>query len=212
MTTALTLLAYDISWLELIGTLTGLASVWLAVRNNVLTWPVGLINVVCFAVLFYQFRLYSDTLLQVYFFGMSLYGWWQWRDRSANSETIKVLSGRRRWAWLGVIFAMTLVQGYWVSRAHTFLPTLFPEPAAFPYPDAFTTVASIVATYLLARRTLESWVLWVAVDIVSIVLYFSKGIYLVGIEYIIFLCLASLGGYRWYIKIINSNRTTYTVL
>ena len=198
MQTALSLLGYDISWLELIGTLTGLASVWLAVRNHVWTWPVGLINVVCFAVLFYQFRLYSDALLQVYFFAMSLYGWWHWRGGGATKAPIVTLSGTQRVSWLTVIFASTLVLGLGASHLHTIAPTLFPEPAAYPFPDAFTTVASIAATYLLARRTLESWALWVAVDVVSIVLYFSKGIMLVGLEYIIFLILATAGGYRWY--------------
>ena len=199
METALTLLSYPISWLELIGTLTGLASVWLAVKNNLLTWPIGLINVICFGFLFYQYRLYSDTLLlQLYFFAMSLYGWWQWRGSGAEETPITTLTAKNRAYWVGGILALTLVQGYWVSNAHTWLPRFFPEPAAFPYPDAFTTVASIVATYLLARRKLETWVLWVLVDIISIVLYFSKGILLVGIEYIVFLVLASLGGYRWY--------------
>ena len=198
METAFTLLDYDVSWLELIGTLTGLASVWLAVRNHVLTWPIGLVNVICFGLLFYRVRLYSDALLQIYFFGMSLYGWYRWRGGERERGGILTLGNRQRWTWAVVIGAGTLVQGYWMSRADQWLPDIFPAPADFPYADAFTTVASVVATYLLARRTLESWVLWVTVDVVCIVLYFSKGILLVGIEYVIFLGLASLGGYRWY--------------
>ncbi|MEM9929571.1 MAG: nicotinamide riboside transporter PnuC [Bacteroidota bacterium] len=199
MQTALTLLGYEVSWLELIGTLTGLISVWLAVKNKVGTWPVGLINVVCFALLFYHFRLYSDALLQVYFFGMSLYGWYYWQQKNGKPvEPIKVLRPKARWWWLFILGAGTLVQGSVMSQVHALAPTFFPAPAAFPYPDAFTTIASILATFLLARRYLESWVLWVAVDIVSIVLYFSKGILMVGIEYIIFLGLAATGGWRWY--------------
>ncbi|MFK8161377.1 MAG: nicotinamide riboside transporter PnuC [Lewinella sp.] len=199
METALTLLDYPISWVELIGTIAGLISVWLAVKNHVWTWPVGLLNVVCFAVLFYHFQLYSDTLLQVYFFGMSLYGWYFWQQRQGEPEApIRVLFGKQRWVWAGIILAGTLVQGTLMSKVHTLLPILFSEPAAFPYPDAFTTVASIIATYFLARRVLESWVLWILVDIVSIVLYFSKGIVLVGMEYIVFLGLATAGGVGWW--------------
>ncbi len=206
MQTALTLLDYDISWLELIGTLTGLISVWLAVKNRIGTWPIGLVNVLCFGVLFYHFRLYSDALLQVYFFGMSLYGWYFWRQRAGKKEApIQVLPRNSRWWWLALLGAGTLVQGTLMSQVHAIAPAFFPEPAAFPYPDAFTTVASIVATFLLARRYLESWVLWVAVDVVSIALYFSKGILLVGIEYLIFLVLASLGGLRWYREYRNLN-------
>ncbi len=199
MDTAITLLEYDISWLEMIGTLTGLVSVWLAVKNHVGTWPVGLVNVVCFAVLFYHFRLYSDALLQVYFLGMSLYGWYFWRSKSSPAEeAIQVLPTVWRLRWVGLIGAGTLVQGLVMRHIHQWAPVFFPEPAAFPFADAFTTVSSVVATFLLARRYLESWVLWVLVDVVSIVLYFSKGILLVGLEYIVFLCLATLGGWRWW--------------
>ncbi|MEM9526839.1 MAG: nicotinamide riboside transporter PnuC [Bacteroidota bacterium] len=195
---ALTLLDYPISYLELVGTLAGLFSVWLAVRNHVGTWPIGLVNVVAFAILFYQFRLYSDALLQVYFFGMSLYGWYVWREKDQKDERVLLLSTPARIRWLFVLGAGTLVLGAVMSQVDQWLPTLFPEVAAFPFPDAFTTVSSIIATFLLARRYLESWALWIAVDVVSIILYFNKGIMLVGIEYIIFLCLATAGGWRWY--------------
>lgn len=199
METALIILKYPISWVELIGTIAGLISVWLAVKNHVWTWPVGLLNVICFAVLFYHSRLYSDALLQVYFFGISLYGWYFWQQRKGEPETpIRVLSGQQRWVWAGLLLAGTLVQGTLMSHIHTLAPAFFPGPAAFPYPDAFTTVASIIATFLLARRVLESWVLWVLVDVVSIVLYFSKGIVLVGVEYVVFLGLAVTGGLRWF--------------
>ena len=69
---------YPLSLIEFLGTLTGLISVWLASRGNILTWPTGLLNVIAFFALFYQVRLYSDMVLQVYFFGMSIYGWWFW--------------------------------------------------------------------------------------------------------------------------------------
>jgi len=195
---ALTFLDYPISYLELIGTIAGLLSVWLAVKNHVATWPIGLVNVIAFAILFYQFRLYSDALLQVYFFGMSLYGWAIWRAQTAPEEQVNVLSTSLRWRWLLLIAAGTLVLGALMSKVHIWLPALFPDAAAYPFPDAFTTVSSIVATYLLARRYLESWALWVAVDIISIILYFSKGILLVGLEYIVFLGLATAGGMRWW--------------
>ena len=201
--TAFTLLDYPISYLELIGTLAGLISVWLAVKNHLWTWPAGLVNVVAFALLFYRFRLYSDALLQVYFFGMSLYGWWAWRKHDRPEERVKTLSGTHRGQWLLVIGAGTLVLGSVMSRVHLWAPSFFPEAAAYPFPDAFTTVASIIATYLLAKRFLESWVLWVVVDLVSIVLYFSKGIMLVGLEYILFLGLATAGGFRWWHELKN---------
>lgn len=195
---AFTLLDYPISYLEVVGTVAGLLSVWLAVRNHIGTWPVGVVNVVAFAILFYQFRLYSDALLQVYFFGMSLYGWYVWREKDRTDQRVLVLSRPARLRWLLVLGAGTLVLGAVMSKVDHWLPSLFPEPAAFPLPDAFTTVTSIIATFLLARRYLESWVLWIAVDVVAIILYFSKGILLVGIEYIIFLGLATAGGWRWY--------------
>lgn len=193
---AFVLIEYPLSWIELIGTLFGLVTVYLASRENILTWPTGLINVAAFFFLFYQVNLYSDMILQVYFFAMSLYGWYFWKTKP-NGQPITSLPLTWQKKYSLVLVLGTVILGFTMSSIHELLPHYFPQPAAFPFADAFTTVASIMATILLARKVLENWYLWIAVDMVSILLYSMKGIYLVAIEYFIFLIICIFGLLKW---------------
>lgn len=193
---AFNLLDYPLSWIELIGTIFGLVTVYLASRENILTWPTGLINVAAFFFLFYQVNLYSDMVLQIYFFVMSLYGWYYWKTKP-NGQPITSLPLRWQKSYSVVLVVCTTLLGLTMSSIHELLPNLFSQPAAFPFADAFTTVASIMATILLARKVIENWYLWIAVDMVSILLYSMKGIYLVAIEYFIFLIICIFGLLKW---------------
>ena len=198
---------YPLSPIELIGTLTGLVSVWLASRAHIWTWPIGLINVVAFFIIFYQIRLYSDMFLQVYFFGMSLYGWWHWGRRDTGQARITGLSGAWRLRTAALLLLGTLALGGLMSQLPSLLPDLFPQPAAFPFADAFTTTASIIATIFLARKILEAWILWIAVDIVATILYFQKNVLFIAIEYLVFLGIASYGLYTWFQRYQHAQRT-----
>lgn len=200
----LTVLEYPLSLGELLGTLFGLWSVWLAARGRVSTYPTGLVNIVFFFAIFYQVQMYSDVLLQVYFFIISLYGWWRWlHPREGEATVHQQLKISTNGAMANTLYVVGIGLGVWgmgafMSRIHLVFPALFPQPAAFPHYDAFTTVASMVAMYLLARKRLESWVLWVAVDAFCIVLYYLKGIKLISLEYVIFLGIALVGLWSWY--------------
>lgn len=193
---------YPLSLIELVGTVFGLLSVWWAARANILTWPAGILNEIGFFALFYQVQLYADMLLQVFFFVITIYGWQQWRKqqegKNAQKINIGALSQHWRWYYLCFLIVGSLCLGVLNSQFHLIFPKIFIAPAAYPYPDAFTTMASVLATFLLARKKWEAWLLWVLVDIVSIYLYFLKGIYVVAWEYIIFLIIASMGLYNWY--------------
>lgn len=190
---------YPLSYIELIGIVTGLLSVWFAARSNILTWPIGLLNVVAFFFLFYQVRLYSDMLLQVFFFVTTCYGWYYWLNQDRNKVERKITTVSRRTRILTVLAILfgTVLLGYTMSRIHHDLPSHFPEPAAFPFPDAFTTVLSIAATFLLAMRKIEAWILWITVDVVAIFLYALKGIVFTSALYFVFLLIASFGLYHW---------------
>jgi nicotinamide mononucleotide transporter len=189
---------YPLSLIELLGTLSGLISVWLATRTSILTWPTGIVNEAFFFVLFFQVQLYSDMVLQVFFFVVSVYGWINWRNKTGEEKRgISLLSGQWRLIYLAILVGGTLALGLVMSRIHLWLPAQFPLPAAFPYPDAFTTTASVLATVLLARKCLESWWLWIAVDAVAVCLYFLKEINFVAVEYLIFLGLATWGLLNW---------------
>ncbi|HKP70976.1 MAG TPA: nicotinamide riboside transporter PnuC [Pyrinomonadaceae bacterium] len=197
--TFFTILGSPVSYVEFIGTVLGLISVFLAARANIFTWPTGIANAIFFLVIFYQIHLYSDMFLQMYFCGMGVYGWFSWKRRAEQDHSaIRTLSNRDRLLLAALIAAVVLVVGTLISRIHLMLPQVFDHPATFPYIDTFIAISSILATILLARRIFETWVLWIAVDITSIGLYSVKGVKLIAIEFVIFLALAMLGIYSWY--------------
>lgn len=194
--TAFTILGYDLSFVELIGTFFGFISVFLASRANILTWPAGIINEAAFFILFYQVQLYSDMYLQIYFFGLTIYGWYYW-NKQGEERSVSVLSAKWRIYLLLTVSVATIFSGLLISQVHELLPAFFSKPAAYPYWDAFTTVSSIIAAILLSRKIIENWILWILVDIVSVVLYTYKGIYVVAIEYMFFLIICVFGFHNW---------------
>lgn len=197
--TFFTILGSPVSYVEFIGTVLGLISVFFAARANILTWPTGIANAIFFLVIFYQIHLYSDMFLQFYFCGMGVYGWFSWKRRAAEDHSaIRTLTNKNRLLLAVFIALVTLVVGSLITRIHLILPQVFDHPATFPYIDTFIAISSILATILLARRIFETWVLWIAVDITSIGLYSVKGVKLIAFEFVIFLALAVLGIYSWY--------------
>lgn len=185
------------SLIEIFGTITGLITVWLAARNNIITWPFGLVNVSTFFIIFWQVNLYADMFLQVYFFSMSVYGWIFWYRQKNIIKKISIISNHQRFYTVLLMILTTILLGYMISNIHIWLPQIFNKPAAYPYFDAYTTVLSIIATIWMARRIIESWVLWILVDVVAIALYFLKGIKLVSLEYVIFLIMSVYGLIAW---------------
>ena len=198
---------YQVSFLEFFGTLTYFASVLLIARKNMLNWPVGIVSVVLYMLLFYQFQLYSDALEQVYYLGASVVGWVLW-SRSRSNE--QVPSGFSSQSAVLITAASTLVAGlalgFFMVNVHEVFPALFPLPADYPMLDAMTTVISLVAMWLLALRRTESWVYWIIVDIAGIYLYFSKGLAFLGVQYVVLLVIALYGFWSWF----RSSRTNQT--
>lgn len=197
--TFFTILGSPVSYVEFIGTVLGLISVFFAARANIFTWPTGIANAIFFLVIFYQIHLYSDMFLQFYFCGMGVYGWFSWKYRAAHDHgAIRTLGNKNRLLIAALIVVVVVAVGTLISQIHTLLPQVFDHPATFPYIDTFIAISSILATILLARRIFETWVLWIVVDITSIGLYSVKGVKLIAIEFVIFLALAVLGIYSWY--------------
>lgn len=200
----LTVLNYPISLAELIGTLFGLWSVALAAKAKVLNYPIGIINGLFFFVIFFQVQMYSDMFLQVYFFFVSLYGWWKWKHPTIIEQTLTrelkiTVNGRRSNFFMVIGIVLGLVaMGTLVNNLHILLPQWFQLPAAFPYYDSFVAVGSMVAMYLMARKKLESWVLWIIVDGFCVVLFYLKDIKLMSLEYLVFLMIASYGLWSWW--------------
>jgi nicotinamide mononucleotide transporter len=203
-TTLFTVMDYQMSYIEFFGTLFTIWCVWLTVKAKVLSWPVGIVGSILYLFLFYQIQLYSDLFEQTYFIITSLIGWWLWLNTGSkaeedNNKELKI--SRNTWrenlAWGCVIASGTALFMYLTVHLHVWMPQYFPEPTSFPFLDAFTTAMSFTAQWLLVRKKIESWVLWLAVDAIAIWLYWSKGVKFVSIEYMLFLILASKGLWDW---------------
>lgn len=197
--TFITIHGYEMSYLEFAGTLLNLASVWLVARRNVLTWPVGIAGVVLFGCLFYQIHLYSDFFEQIYFFVTGAYGWWAWtrlRD-DGQGEPIMRLSPRAIVLVVAIVGLGSVSMGALMAHIDRLFPRFFPEPASYPYIDAWTTVMSFVAQLLLARKKVENWILWILVDVIGIWLYWVKGVPVIAVLYAFFLFLACRGLIEW---------------
>jgi nicotinamide mononucleotide transporter len=177
--------------IELIAAALGLACVWLTARQHIACWPTGLAMVVLYAYIFYQAKLYSDALLQLVYIGLQLYGWWAWLYGGPKHSELRItrLTSVQCVGWLSVLVLGFLLLG-WTMHANT--------DASFPFVDAFATVASLVAQWWMGRKILESWLMWIVVDFVSVGLYFAKELYPTTVLYLIFLGLAMWGGREWF--------------
>ena len=178
------------SILEIIAFLLGLANVTLVVRRSIWNYPFGLAMVVLYGVIFSEARLYSDAILQIFFFVVQIYGWWNWAHVRAEAGEVTVvgLSHRTRARWaVGCIVASAL-WGYGMYRF---------TDASFPWIDATLAIVSVAAQILMSRRAVESWWLWIAVDVGSVGLYAAKGLWLTTLLYAIFLGLAVWGLVDW---------------
>lgn len=193
---AFKLIGYPISYVELIGTLFGLISVYLASRASILTWATGIINEVFLFILFFQVQLYADMFLQVYFFIVTLFGWYNWKHKP-KQNSISTTNFKTR-IWIAILIIVgTILAGFFFANIHLYLPQYFKTEASFPFADSFVMVLSIFATVLLAQKKIETWYLWIVVDIVCVFLFFKKGIVFLGIEYLVFLGLATYGLLNW---------------
>ena len=178
--------------LEVVAAMLGLINIVLVVRRSVWNFPFGLAMVALYGWLFAQpdVRLYSDAGLQLFFFVVQLYGWWSWSRAEAKAgEVVPLrLPASARIAVLGGIVLATLL---WGALMHRF------TNASLPWWDAFIAMTSVAAQLLMARRFVENWVLWIAVDVVAIGVYTSKGLMLTGFLYLAFLVLSAVGLIGW---------------
>lgn len=205
---AFTVLGYQMSYVEFLGTILYLWSVWLIAKRNILTWPIGIISVLLYAILFYQIRLYSDTIEQIYYLGISIYGWWIWNKSSKDKgqiSTVRYSDVKSIIFWSTFTAIISVLIGFLISRIHIILPMIFPESASFPYLDALTTIMSFSAMWLMARKKTESWIYWIVVDFIGIWLYFVKGVKFISLLYVILLIMAFTGFRMWHISMQKSS-------
>ena len=178
-----------IDFTEACGFVTGAVCVWLVTRGNIWNWPVGLANNLFFAVLFWRARLFADMGLQGVYFALGLWGWWHWLRGGENHSRLEVTRATRT-EWLGI--ALFLAFGTWGLRE-----LLIVVNGAAPLWDSLTTTLCLAAQYLLCRKRIENWWLWIAADLIYVPLYFARHLPLTAILYAGFIVLCGIGLFRW---------------
>ena len=174
---------------ETFGFVTGAACVYLVVRQNIWNFPLGIANNVFFLILFVEARLYGDAGLQVVYILLGIQGWYWWLHGGAYRTALPVNRARpRTLLWLAGLVAL--------GTAGLMLALQAARGSA-PFLDAFTTVLSLAAQYLLNRKAIENWYLWIAADVLYIALYLARDLHLTALLYFIFLCLCLAGLWRW---------------
>lgn len=198
-----TALGYRMSYLEFVTTLAGLFAVWLSAKTIVWYWPIGIINIVLSFFLYFQVQLYPDMFLQIFFFITNLVGWWRWTHPRKFEEDrrrelrVSYLKDRQRLIVVLAGLTGTFLFGSVAENIHELLPRIFSKPSAFPYLDSFVTVMSIVTTFLVINKKIESWMLWILIDILAAGMYYVKGIWFFSLEYLIFCFIAAFGLWNW---------------
>ena len=187
-------------YLELFAVIMNITSVVYAKRNNILVYPTGLIGTGIFVYILLNFSLLGDTIINAYFFSMSIYGWYFW-SRKKDEVFINQVStiNRNEIKYLFILAISSLIFIYFV---YDYFDKWNNWTA---YVDNITTAIFFVAMWLMARRKIESWIFWIIGDLITVPLYFYKGLTISSIQYIIFLILAVLGYISWK-KILYKNQ------
>jgi nicotinamide mononucleotide transporter len=177
--------------LEISAVAFGLVSVYLSTRENIWSWPTAIVNVALYALLFRREKLYADMGLQVIYLLLSIYGWYEWLYGGANHTELHVSRVTPRLAALlaAIGVAGSVALGTLLQRS---------TDAALPYLDSTLAVFSLVAQWMMTRKVLENWVLWILVDIVYVGMFvFLKHLYVTAFQYAVFLALAAMGHVQW---------------
>ena len=176
---------------ELIAVVMTLAGIVLMIRQKISAWPVAIVGVLAYFVVFARARLYADAALQPIYVVQNLYGWWYWAhggERGTGQAPIVVLTWWRRVVWLAGIVVTSLIVGAGLARWTN---------AAAPYADAALSTTSLAANWLLAKKVLENWWLWIAVNIGYVILFWKKNLLLSAGLYVALLALAVAGLIEW---------------
>ncbi len=177
---------------ELIAAVLGAISVGLVVLRNVWAFPIGIVMVVMYAWIFYEVKLYSDVLLQLFFFVLQIQGWIDWtKGEKADDAKIalRTLSSQQWLLTLGIQVSGTFILGFVMKQLFT--------DVALPWLDAFAAVMSMIAQWWMNKRYLENWILWITVDALYLYIYSSKALFATTVLYAIFLVMAVAGYWEW---------------
>jgi len=184
-------LFYNLSWLEVAGLVFGLINVILLIRENIWTWPAGIIYILISLAIFWEIKLYADFGLHLIYFVINIYGWYNWSKRSnSRGDHLPVTS----LSFLQLIYSLLLSTGITLVLGWTLSDF---SDASLPYWDSATSVFSITGVWLSARKKIESWYYWFFVDITASGIYVYKEIYFYALLYLVYILLAVFGYLAW---------------
>ena len=185
--------------LEITGAIFGLLSVWFAKKDNILVFPTGLVSTFIYAYLLWQWELLGDSMINVYYFVMSIYGWYHWTRKKGSQVEFPIAVMNNKEKGIAVVLFMTtiifVVLVYFYFNKFT---------NWYSYIDTFLTAIFFVGMWLMAKRKIENWIFWIIGDIISIPLYFAKGFTFTSLQYLIFTIVALYGYLEWK-KILNNS-------
>ena len=176
------------SMAEVVAVVFAVLYLLLAIRENIWCWFCAGVSTAIYVALYFEARLYMESLLNIFYFAMAIYGFLVWRGR--QQQSLPVVS----WPWqthviaLGVIGVCVMASGFSLHRY---------TDAAFPYIDSATTFAAIWATFLVARKVLENWWYWLIIDLVSIAIYWSRGLELTSVLFAVYVVMIPFGLLHW---------------
>ncbi len=180
------------NYIELLGAILGIAYIFFSIRQSILTWPIGLLTSVLYVVVFFVSKLYADMGLQVYYVVISLYGWYEWLrgDSATHTESVPVSQVTAKTTGiLSVVSIFLFLLIWYILKEFTDSPV--------PMADGLATALSIVATWMLARKILEHWLVWIFVDAFSVGLFLYKQLYPTVVLFVIYTVMACIGYIEW---------------
>lgn len=185
------------TWLEIVAVFFGLLSVWYAKKANILVYPTGIVSVLIYVYICYFAMLYADMGINFFYFVMSVYGWYNWTRKGSDAQVIRIRWNTIREQWLAILSTgvsyFVILGLIWIFKR---------DDAAYmnsyvPFVDSFTTSVFLIGMLLMAQKKVENWIYWIIGDVVSIPLYFVKGLVFTSFQYFIFLAIAIMGLIEW---------------
>lgn len=180
-----------VNYIEILGAILGFAYILFSIKQHILTWPTGLLTSALYVVVFFNARLYADMGLQVYYVVISVYGWYFWLTGKKQNEKKVAVKTIRKVLWIKLVVVSIALYALLLFILSSY------TNSDVPHMDAMTTALSIVATWMLARKYLEHWLLWIFIDAFSAGLYVYKELWATVILFIVYTIMALLGYLEW---------------
>lgn len=181
--------AANMTWLEVVAVVFGLLSVWYSKQENILVYPTGMLSVLIYVYITFQYKLYADMGINGYYFIMSVYGWYHWTSNTGDKPQIPITTNslKENLVAISVFLGAFLIVRFGLG---------FTDSDVLNW-DSFTTATAIAGMWLMARKKLENWVAWIITDIVAVPLYWYKGLMLTSFQFFVFTILATMGYIEW---------------